>query len=214
VTGAAAGGHSQCVGIDSIDRAAVTGPRAYLLGSDWRTRAVSIAHGFGVRLFGWNVAENPACCDLGMRYVDRDTLFAESGLASLHVPLLPDTHHLVDAAALARMKDDAILINSSCGGMVDTDALIRTLLAGRLTSVGPDIYEEASMFFFDYFLEVMTDDRLARLMTSGNLLVTSHQAYYIRDAATQIMETTARNIADHLAGRLTDNAMTSSQFCP
>lgn len=174
-----------------------------------------IAHGFGMQLLGWDIEENPACLDLGMRYVDRDTIFAESDLVSLHVPLLPETHHLVDAAALARMRDDAILVNSSRGGLVDTDALIRTLLAGRLTGVGLDVYEEeAGVFFLDHSLDVMTDDRLARLMTFGNVLVTSHQAYYTRDAVTQIIDTTARNIADHLAGRPSENLLTGDQFAP
>jgi D-lactate dehydrogenase len=168
----------------------------------------AIAHGFGMRLLGWDVAENPDCLALGMEYVERERLFAEADLVSLHVPLLPDTHHLVDAEALASMKDDAILVNSSRGGLVDTDALLETLRAGRLSGVGLDVYEEeAGVFFLDKSLEVMTDERLARLMTFSNVLVTSHQAYFTRDAVGQIVRTTVANVVDHFAGRTSGNTL-------
>ncbi|QOV34053.1 2-hydroxyacid dehydrogenase [Streptomyces ferrugineus] len=167
-----------------------------------------IAHGFGMRLLGWDISENPDCLALGMEYVERERLFAEADLVSLHVPLLPDTHHLVDAGALGLMKDDAILVNSSRGGLIDTDALLETLRGGRLAGVGLDVYEEeAGVFFLDKSLEVMTDERLARLMTFNNVLVTSHQAYFTRDAVGQIAETTVANVADHFAGRVGDNTL-------
>jgi D-lactate dehydrogenase len=167
-----------------------------------------IAHGFGMRLLGSDIAENPDCLALGMEYVPRERLFAEADLISLHVPLLPDTHHLVDAKALARMKDDAILVNTGRGGLVDTDALLETLRAGRLSGVGLDVYEEeAGVFFLDKSLEVMTDERLARLMTFRNVLVTSHQAYFTREAVDQITETTVANIEDYFAGRFGENTL-------
>lgn len=167
-----------------------------------------IAHGFEMRLLGSDVAENPDCVALGMQYVPVEQLFAESDLVSLHVPLLPDTHHLVDSKALALMKDDAILVNSSRGGLVDTDALLETLRAGRLSGVGLDVYEEeAGVFFLDKSLQVMTDERLARLMTFSNVLVTSHQAYFTQDAVTQIAQATVANIRDYLAGRTGDNTL-------
>lgn len=167
-----------------------------------------IAHGFGMRLLGWDIAENPDCLALGMEYVEREQLFAEADLVSLHVPLLPETHHLLDAKALGLMKSDAILVNSSRGGLVDTDALLETLRAGRLSGVGLDVYEEeAGVFFLDKSLEVMTDERLARLMTFSNVLITSHQAYFTEDAVGQIARTTVANVADHLSGRTSDNVL-------
>jgi D-lactate dehydrogenase len=168
----------------------------------------AIAHGFGMRLLGWDVAESPECLALGMEYVDREQLFAESDLVSLHLPLLPSTRHIVDGKALGLMKDDALLINSSRGGLVDTDALLETLRTGRLTGVGLDVYEEeAGVFFLDKSMEVMTDERLARLMTFSNVLVTSHQAYYTGEAVAEIAETTARNVEDLLAGRTNENTL-------
>ncbi|MFJ6567018.1 2-hydroxyacid dehydrogenase [Streptomyces sp. NPDC091292] len=167
-----------------------------------------IAHGFGMRLLGWDIAENPACTALGMEYTGKDRLFAESDLISLHVPLLPDTHHLVDAAALKAMKDDAVLVNSSRGGLIDTRALVAELREGRFTGVGLDVYEaEAGLFFLDKSLEAVEDDTLARLVTFPNVVVTSHQAYYTRDAVQQIIDTTLHNILDYRAGRRSENVL-------
>ncbi|MEU5663461.1 2-hydroxyacid dehydrogenase [Streptomyces longwoodensis] len=167
-----------------------------------------IAHGFGMRLLGWDVAENPACRDLGMAYVAKEELLAEADLVSLHVPLMPETQHLLDAAALKAMKDDAILVNSSRGGLVDTAALVAELREGRFTGVGLDVYEaEAGLFFLDKSLEAIADDTLARLVTFPNVLVTSHQAYYTEDAVGQIVGTTVRNVLDYLAGRRSENVL-------
>ncbi|SFX06425.1 2-hydroxyacid dehydrogenase [Streptomyces atratus] len=167
-----------------------------------------IAHGFGMELLGWDVAENPACVALGMKYVEKEQLLAESDLISLHVPLLPSTHHIIGKEALARMKDDVILVNSSRGGLIDTTALVTELRAGRFLGVGLDVYEaEAGLFFLDKSLEGIDDDTLARLVTFPNVIVTSHQAYYTEDAVGQIIDTTVRNVADYLAGRRSDNVL-------
>ncbi|WP_175412344.1 2-hydroxyacid dehydrogenase [Streptomyces sp. TRM64462] len=172
------------------------------------TAFTRIAHGFGMRLLGWDIARNPDCLDLGMTYVDKEELFAEADLVSLHLPLLPATHHLVDAAALKAMKDDAILVNSSRGGLVDTDALVTELRAGRFTGVGLDVYEaEAGLFFLDKSLHGIDDDVLARLMTFPNVVVTSHQAYYTVDAVDQIIATTVRNVTDYAEGRRSENVL-------
>ncbi|MGW1405330.1 2-hydroxyacid dehydrogenase [Streptomyces sp. NPDC002403] len=192
-----------------------------LLGRDMRGRTAGvigtgkigeaftrIAHGFGMELLGWDVAENPACVALGMKYVEKEQLLAESDLISLHVPLLPSTHHIIGEEALIRMKDDVILVNSSRGGLIDTTALVTQLRAGRFLGVGLDVYEaEAGLFFLDKSLEGIDDDTLARLVTFPNVIVTSHQAYYTEDAVGQIIDTTVRNVADYLAGRRSDNVL-------
>jgi D-lactate dehydrogenase len=167
-----------------------------------------IAHGFGMRLLGWDIAENPACMQLGMTYVPKERLLAESDLVTLHVPLMPQTRHLIDADALKSMKDDAILINSSRGGLIDTAALVAELREGRFTGVGLDVYEaEAGLFFLDRSLEAVEDDTLARLVTFPNVLVTSHQAYYTQDAVGQIVEATVKNVLDYRAGRRSENVL-------
>lgn len=167
-----------------------------------------IAHGFGMRLLGWDVAENPACLELGMKYVPKGQLLAESDLVTLHVPLMPETTHLIDADALKAMKDDAILVNSSRGGLIDTAALVTELRAGRFAGVGLDVYEaEAGLFFLDKSLEAIEDDTLARLVTFPNVLVTSHQAYYTEDAVGQIVDATVTNVLDYRAGRRSENVL-------
>ncbi|NBM14897.1 2-hydroxyacid dehydrogenase [Streptomyces sp. GC420] len=192
-----------------------------LLGRDLRGRTVGvlgtgkigeafarIGHGFGMRLLGWDVSQNPECLALGMEYVDKDRLLAESDLISLHVPLMPATYHLIGRAELAAMKDDALLVNTSRGGLIDTEALVDELRAGRFRGVGLDVYEaEAGFFFLDKSLEAIADDTLARLMTFPNVLVTSHQAYYTEDAVGTIIDTTVGNITDYLAGRRTENVL-------
>ncbi|MDT0421010.1 2-hydroxyacid dehydrogenase [Streptomyces sp. DSM 41859] len=168
----------------------------------------AIARGFGMRLLGWDVHENPDCLALGMEYVDREHLLRESDLVSLHVPLLPTTAHLLDAAALRLMKDDALLVNSSRGGLIDTEALVGELRKGRFSGVGLDVYEaESGLFFLDKSLEGVDDDVLARLMTFPHVIVTSHQAYYTEDAVGQIIATTLQNVRDWEAGRRTPNVI-------
>ncbi|MCT9088107.1 2-hydroxyacid dehydrogenase [Streptomyces sp. ASQP_92] len=192
-----------------------------LLGRDLRGRTVGvlgtgkigeaftrIAHGFGMNLLGWDVAHNPSCVELGMTYVDKDELFARADVISLHVPLLPSTQHLVGRAELASMKDDAILVNSSRGGLIDTDALVGELRKGRFAGVGLDVYEaEAGLFFLDKSLEAVEDDTLARLVTFPNVVVTSHQAYYTREAVGQIVAATVENVAAYGEGRHTENVL-------
>ncbi|THA38795.1 2-hydroxyacid dehydrogenase [Streptomyces sp. A1547] len=192
-----------------------------LMGRDMRGRTVGvlgtgkigevftrIAHGFGMNLLGWDLVQNPACVELGMKYVDKDELLTSADLVRLHVPLLEATHHIIDAAALRMMKDDAILVNSSRGGLIDSEALVSELRSGRFEGVGLDVYEaEAGMFFLDKSLEAVEDDTLARLITFPNVVVTSHQAYYTHDAVGQIIEATVRNVEDYLAGRRSQNTL-------
>ncbi|MFE3179907.1 2-hydroxyacid dehydrogenase [Streptomyces violascens] len=192
-----------------------------LLGRDMRGRTVGvlgtgkigeaftrIAHGFGMNLLGWDAAQNQTCVELGMKYVDKEELLANADLISLHVPLLPSTQHIIGRRELAAMKDDAILVNSSRGGLIDTDALVGELRKGRFAGVGLDVYEaEAGLFFLDKSLEAVQDDILARLMTFPNVVVTSHQAYYTQDAVGQIIAATVDNVAAYAAGRHTENVL-------
>lgn len=172
------------------------------------TAFARIAHGFGMRLLGHDPVENPDCRALGLSYVSRERLFAEADLLSLHAPLLPETRHTVGARELARIRDDAILLNTGRGGLIDTEALVDTLRAGRLGGVGLDVYErEAGLFHFDRSDEVLTDDTLARLVTFPHVVVASHQAYFTREAVAQLVAATVDNVRDHLAGRSGPNTL-------
>lgn len=154
-----------------------------------------IMAGFGCQLLGFDPQPNPACVALGMRYVDLPEMLASSDVITLHCPLTPQTRHLIDADALARMKPGAMLLNTSRGAVVDTPAVIAALKAGTLGSLGLDVYEEeADLFFRDLSGEVLRDDVFARLLTFPNVLITGHQAFFTEEALTAIAETTLANI--------------------
>lgn len=168
----------------------------------------AIMKGFGCSVLAYDVVQNPECLQLGVRYVDLNTLMVESDIISLHVPLLPQTHYLINAEALARMKTGVMLINTSRGGLIDTNALIDALKEGRVGAVGLDVYEEEQgLFFRDLSDRIIEDDVFTRLMTFPNVLVTGHQAFFTQEALTTIAETTMRNIADFEAGIENQNTL-------
>jgi D-lactate dehydrogenase len=154
-----------------------------------------IMAGFGCRVLATAPEVNPECEALGVHYVDLRTLLERSDIVSLHCPLTPQTRHLIDAAALARMKHGAMLVNTSRGAMVDTQAVIAALKTGQLGSLGLDVYEEeADLFFRDLSGEVLHDDQFARLLTFPNVVITGHQAFFTADALRAIAETTFGNL--------------------
>jgi D-lactate dehydrogenase len=154
-----------------------------------------ILAGFGCRLLAYDIAQNPAVSELGATYVSLEALFAGSDIISLHCPLTPQTHHLIDADAITKMRDGAMLINTSRGALIDTRALIAGLKQRRVGYVGLDVYEEeADIFFEDLSDEVIEDDVFARLLTFPNVVVTGHQAFFTREALTRIAATTIANL--------------------
>jgi D-lactate dehydrogenase len=131
----------------------------------------------------------------GVRYAPLAPLLKASDVVSLHAPLTPQSFHLIDAQALARMKPTAYIVNTSRGKLVDTKALIAALKARRLGGVALDVYEEEEgVFFEDKSDDAMQDDQLARLLTFPNVLMTSHQAYFTAEALTEIARVTAENL--------------------
>jgi D-lactate dehydrogenase len=167
-----------------------------------------IMHGFGCPVLAYDVHENPECVELGVRYVALDELWRSSDIISLHVPLLPQTHHLINAETLALMKPGVMIVNTSRGGLIDTEALIDAIESGKIAAVGLDVYEEEEgKFFRDLSDQVMADEHLARLMTFPNVLLTSHQAFFTQEAMTTIAETTIRNLDDFAAGRASENVL-------
>jgi len=156
----------------------------------------TILRGFGMRVLAHDLKPDPAFAESsGVVFAGLDELFATSDVVSLHAPLTRETHHLVDAARLARMRPGAMLINTSRGGLVDTAALVEALKSGQLGAAGLDVYEEESDYFFqDRSDRAIADDVLARLMTFPNVVVTSHQAFLTADALDNIAETTLANV--------------------
>jgi len=179
-----------------------------LLGFDMRGRTAGIVGtgkiglavarilaGFGCGILAADLVEAPDIAALGGDYVSLDELLARADIVSLHCPLTPATHHLIDRAAIDRMKPGVMLINTSRGGVIDTGAVIEGLKSGRIGWLGLDVYEEeADLFFEDLSGQLLQDDAFARLLTFPNVIVTGHQAFFTEDALRAIAETTIANL--------------------
>jgi D-lactate dehydrogenase len=164
---------------------------------------VEILAGFGMKLLGYDrIADDGFARRTGLQYVELDELLRQADVISLHAPLLPETRHMIDAAAISKMKPGVVLINTSRGALVDTSALIDGLKSGHIGAAGLDVYEEEAAYFFeDRSSEIITDDLLARLMTFNNVLVTSHQGFLTREALSNIAEVTLNNIQEFKDGK-------------
>lgn len=168
-----------------------------------------IMKGFGCRLLAYDPYPNQECIDLGVEYVDLPDLYAQSDILSLHCPLTPETHHLIDAQALAQVKPGVMLINTSRGALVDTAAVIEAMKSGRVGYLGLDVYEEEeALFFEDLSGKVIQDDVFARLLTLPNVLVTGHQAFFTQNALERIATVTLGNITAFEQGKPLENEVT------
>jgi len=153
-----------------------------------------IMRGFGCRVLGYDPFPAPAFESIG-EYVELPRLLADSDVISLHCPLTPQTQHLIDAASLRQVREGALLINTSRGGLIDTEAVIDALKSRRLSGLAIDVYEqEAELFFQDLSATVITDDVIQRLVSLPNVIVTGHQAFFTAEAIGQIMATTLDNV--------------------
>jgi D-lactate dehydrogenase len=161
-----------------------------------------ILKGFGMRVLCYDACPALAWADRhGVAYTDPWTLARESDVVTLHVPLSPETRHLVRQETLELMKPGAMLVNVSRGQLIDTTALIRALKSRRLGGVALDVYEEEEgIFFEDLSGQVLEDDVLARLLTFPNVLITAHQAFLTREALDDIARTTVENVRRLTAG--------------
>lgn len=162
-----------------------------------------ILRGFGMRVLACDPFPDLAwAARHQVDYVPRNELFGRSDVVSLHSPLTPDTHHLVNEPTLAAMKPGAFLVNTSRGKLIDSAALIEALKSGRLGGVALDVYEEEEgVFFEDHSDRVLKDDELARLLTFPNVLITAHQAFLTREALAEIARVTTENLRRFAAGQ-------------
>lgn len=160
-----------------------------------------IMRGFGCEVMATDQFEQEALREIGVHYVPQDQLLRESDILSLHCPLTPETKHLVNAESLARMKRGVVIINTSRGALADARALLAGLKSGHIGALGMDVYEEeAALFFEDKSDEIIKDDLFMRLTTFPNVILTGHQAFFTREALTNIAETTALNISAFARG--------------
>lgn len=178
---------------------------------------INILRGFGMKVLAYDsfpgVAEN-------FEYVSLDELYQKSDIISLHCPLTPETQYLINEKSISKMKENVMIINTGRGELINTKDLISALKAKKIGSAGLDVYEEEGDYFFEDFSNVMLDDDvLARLLTFPNVLVTSHQAFFTKEALRNIAQTTLNNIVEYFDGGYLQNEVCyqceqKNQTCP
>jgi D-lactate dehydrogenase len=168
-----------------------------------------IMQGFGCRVLAFDPFPNAELIAKGVEYQALDDLFAASDIISLHCPLTPQTHHIIDAKALKKMKKGAMLVNTSRGALVDTTAVISALRDRHLGYLAIDVYEqEEELFFQDLSGEILDDEEISHLLTFPNVLITAHQSFFTNEALEQIATITLQNVSDFESGKPLVNALT------
>jgi D-lactate dehydrogenase len=162
--------------------------------------------GFGCEVIGHSKSPSAEFEALGARYAEPGEIGARADIISLHCPLTPETYHIINKETLSRAKRGAILINTSRGGLVDTEAAIEALKSGQLGGLAIDVYEqEADLFFRDLSSAIISDDVFQRLFAFPNVIVTGHQAFFTQEAISTISETTISSISEFAAGQPLSN---------
>lgn len=164
---------------------------------------VGILRGFGMEVLLNDMYPDEAfAAETGCRYTTLEEVYRASDIISLNCPLTRETEYMINSATIAMMKKGVMLINTGRGKLIRTADLIEGLKSGQIGSAGLDVYEEESQFFFEDLSDrVLADDVLARLLTFNNVIITSHQGFFTREAIRNIAETTLKNIDDFFAGR-------------
>jgi D-lactate dehydrogenase len=163
---------------------------------------------FRCRVLAVDPTHDDALVQLGVQYVELDEMWPQCDIVSLNAPLMPSTHHLVNADTIARCKPGMMIVNTGRGPLIDTRAAIDGLKSGQIGSMALDVYEEeGALFFEDRSSDVLDDDVFARLLTFPNVLITAHQAFLTHEALDAIARVTLANLDDLAAGRPCPNAV-------
>ncbi|RYY35023.1 MAG: 2-hydroxyacid dehydrogenase [Sphingobacteriaceae bacterium] len=172
----------------------------------------AIFKGMGCQVLGYDVA--PPDDVKNIQIESLSTLLQQSDIVSLHVPLTPQTHHLINREALAMMKDGVMLLNTSRGGLIDTEAVLQALTLGRVGYLGIDVYEnEKGLFFQDHSKDVKKDPLLQKLIALPNVLVTPHQAFLTKEALQQIADRTIKNLDQWQQNKCVGDACACANSC-
>ncbi|MFQ1013828.1 2-hydroxyacid dehydrogenase [Avibacterium paragallinarum] len=170
-----------------------------------------ILKGFGMHILAYDPFKNPVAEELGAEYVSLDELYARSQIITLHCPATPENYHLLNRDAFAKMRDGVMIINTSRGTLIDTQAAIDALKQRKIGALGMDVYEnERDLFFEDKSNEVIQDDVFRRLSSCHNVLLTGHQAFLTEEALTSISNVTLENIYSLKTGKPCPNLVLPS----
>lgn len=166
---------------------------------------INICNGFGMNVLAYD--KYPAK-DSGINYVELEELLEKSDIISFHCPLNEESYHLINNESIKKLKKGVILVNTSRGPLIDSEALLEGIKDRKIGAACLDVYdEESDIFFNDYSGHIVADDTLARLITMPNVLVTSHQAYLTEEALRNIAEVTVNNIKSFEANQSCDNEL-------
>ncbi|KAH6895628.1 hypothetical protein B0T10DRAFT_222433 [Thelonectria olida] len=167
-----------------------------------------IMKGFGCRLLAYDPFPSPAFEEYG-EYRSLQDLLPECDIVSLHCPLMDGTRHIINGESLAWMKPGAMLVNTSRGGLIDTEAVVQSLKNNHIGGLALDVYEaEGELFYNDHSDTIIQDDMLMRLMTFPNVVVCGHQAFFTEEALTEIAECTLSNLVEFIERRTSKNSLT------
>ena len=164
---------------------------------------IKILKGFEMKVIAYDLFPNQKVAEeLGFEYVSLDELYANSDIISLNCPLTKDTQYMINRRSMLKMKDGVILVNTGRGQLIDSADLVEALKDKKVGAVALDVYEEEEDYFFeDKSTQVIEDDILGRLLSFYNVLITSHQAYFTKEAVEAITVTTLNNIKDFVEGK-------------
>ena len=164
---------------------------------------IRILKGLGMHILAYDVYPDYKFAEEeGITYTTLDELYKSSDIISLHCPLTEQTRYIINDDSIAKMKDGVMIINTGRGQLIHTNALIEGLKNKKIGSAGLDVYEEESEYFYeDQSDRIIDDDVLARLLSFNNVIVTSHQAFFTKEAMHNIAETTLQNIEDFRQNR-------------
>jgi len=157
---------------------------------------IKILKGFGMNIVAYDLYPDYAFAqEQGITYTTLDELYKQSDIISLHCPLTDKTKYLINDISICKMKDNVMIINTGRGLLIHTNALIEGLKNKKIAAAGLDVYEEEGDYFYeDKSDKIIDDDVLARLLSFNNVIVTSHQAFFTKEALHNIAETTLLNI--------------------
>lgn len=171
---------------------------------------VNILLGFGCKILAYDLYPNKELKKhVDVKYTSLEELLKNADIVTLHAPLTKETHHCINSQSIEKMKKGAMIVNTSRGALIDAKALVKGLKSKQISAAGLDVYEEeANIFFKDMSNTVLDDDIFARLLSFGNVVITSHQAFLTNEALTNIAHTTLSNIEEYRLGKK-DNSLTN-----